>query len=166
MDFSNVASNYSGKVQIPAGDKLLQFLNIQDHEDVLDLGCGNGKLTAKIRALTRGRVVGIDASEKMIDLARKYGGIEFHILRAEDMDFYEEFDVIFCNSAFQWFDPHAILPKCYKALRSGGRMGVQAPAKKIYCPNFIEAFKQVQKEIKAFRSFRCPWFFLDNEEEL
>ncbi len=124
MDFSRVTSDYSGKVQIPAGDRLLQLLDIRDHEDVLDLGCGNGKLTAKIRALTRGRVVGIDASEKMIDLARKYKGIEFHVLRAENMSFYEEFDVIFCNSAFQWFDPHVVLPTCYDALKSEGRIGV------------------------------------------
>ncbi|WP_457549514.1 class I SAM-dependent methyltransferase [Archaeoglobus sp.] len=165
MDFSSVASNYAGNVQIPAGERLLQLLKIQDHEDVLDLGCGNGKLTAKIRALTRGRVVGIDASERMIDLARKYEGIEFYVLRAEDMDFHEEFDVILCNSAFQWFDPHVVLPKCYKALRDGGRMGVQAPAKKIYSPNFVEAFERVQEEIDTFRSFRCPWFFLDSEEE-
>ncbi len=53
MDFSKVASGYSGKIQTPA--RLLSLLRIGGKEDVLDLGCGNGRLTAKIRALTRGR---------------------------------------------------------------------------------------------------------------
>jgi len=165
MDFSKIASDYRGTVQIPAGEKLLLLLDIKKHEDVLDLGCGNGKLTARIRCITKGRVVGIDASWKMIEIAKRYQGIEFYVMRAEDMNFYEEFDVIFCNSAFQWFKPHLVLPKCYKALRKGGRIGIQAPAKKVYCPNFVEAFKQVQEKIHAFRSFKNPWFFLEGERD-
>ncbi len=99
----------------------------------------------------------------MIELARRYEGIEFYVLRAEEMDFREEFDVIFCNSAFQWFKPDEVLPRCYRALRKNGRIGVQAPAKREYCPIFVRAFERVQREIEAFRSFSSPWFFLETE---
>lgn len=84
-------------------------MKIGDNDDVLDLGCGSGHLTRKIRGLTNGKVVGIDPSEGMIKEAvekSKRLDITYEIKSAEDMDYEESFDVIFCNSAFQWFkDP-------------------------------------------------------------
>jgi len=136
MNFSKIADDYMPVVQSSAGEKLLELLNIREHENVLDLGCGDGRLTAKIRKLTKGRVVGVDVSEKMIEKAKKFNGIEFIVKAAEELDFENEFDVIFCNSSFQWFDPHKSLEKCYRALKHGGRIGIQAPVKKNYCPNF------------------------------
>ncbi|RLI80262.1 hypothetical protein DRP05_01375 [Archaeoglobales archaeon] len=75
--------------------------------------------------------------------------------------------MIFCNSSFQWFDPHESLKRCYKALKHGGRIGIQAPAKKDYCPNFITAIEEVRKsEIgEIFAHFKNPWFMLENEKE-
>ncbi|MCD6492793.1 MAG: hypothetical protein J7K36_03195 [Archaeoglobaceae archaeon] len=49
MDFSKIADEYMPVVQLSAGEKLLELLNIREHENVLDLGCGDGRLTAKIR---------------------------------------------------------------------------------------------------------------------
>jgi len=147
MNFSEIAKRYEENsiVQTSAGEKLLKLLNIGEFEDVLDLGCGTGKLTAEIRKLTKGRVVGVDVSEGMIEEARKNASdVEFIVKAAEEIDFKEEFDVIFCNSAFQWFNPHKALERCFKALKPGGRIGVQAPAKKNYCPNFIKAIKEVK----------------------
>ena len=51
-----------------------------------------------------------------------------------------EFDAIFCNSAFQWFtDEPRALANCFAALRPGGRMAMQAPARHDYCPQFVRA---------------------------
>lgn len=45
------------------GTKLIAELGLQGTERVLDLGCGDGTLTAQIAALLpRGEAVGIDAS--------------------------------------------------------------------------------------------------------
>ncbi len=104
----------------------------------------------------------------MIEIAKKNAsGVEFLVRSAEEMEFEEEFDVIFCNSAFQWFNPYKALEKCFKALREGGRIGIQAPAKENYCPNFIKAVGEVREsEIgEIFAHFRSPWFFLESEEE-
>ena len=49
MDFSKIADEYMPVVQLSAGEKLLELLNIREYENVLDLGCGDGRLTAKIR---------------------------------------------------------------------------------------------------------------------
>ena len=49
MDLSKIADDYTSVVQLSAGEKLLELLNIREHENVLDLGCSDGRLTAKIR---------------------------------------------------------------------------------------------------------------------
>src|ERR1700735_4669728 len=48
----------------------LSLLDLRGSERVLDLGCGNGKVTAGIAArVPQGSVVGVDASAHMIDFA-------------------------------------------------------------------------------------------------
>ncbi len=145
IDFSKIATEYEkyATVQKSASEILLKLLKIGDNDDVLDLGCGTGYLTRKIRSLTRGKVVGIDPSEGMIKEAiEKSKGLDivYEIKSAEGMDYEESFDVIFCNSVLQWFkDPKKAIENCYRALRKNGRIGVQAPAKKIYYPNFYRS---------------------------
>jgi len=51
VDFSKIASGYESKslVQKFAGQVLLNLLEIKGNDDVLDLGCGVGNITGKIR---------------------------------------------------------------------------------------------------------------------
>ncbi len=174
IDFSKTAGIYEdySSAQKSAGATLLNLLRIGNNEDVLDLGCGVGNLTRKIREITRGKVVGIDLSEGMIKESKgKSRGydITFEIKSAEDMDYKDHFDLIFCNSCFQWFkEPQKVIENCYAALRKEGRMGVQAPAKKVYNPNFIEAIENVKKDPRTrdiFAYFKEPWFFLESSDE-
>lgn len=47
-------------------------------------------------------------------------------------------------------------------------MGIQAPAKKMYCPNFLAAIDAVAKDprtARIFAGFRPPWLFLDSADE-
>ncbi len=174
VDFSFIAEKYEEMAfaQMTAAEILLGLLDIRGYEDVLDLGCGTGMLTRRIREMTRGRVIGIDPSLGMIREAieRSIGfDIAYEVKSAEEMNYDEEFDVIICNSVMQWFrDPDKALENCYRALRPGGRIGVQATAKKIYCPNFVEAVERVREDERTrdvFANFREPWFFLETEEE-
>jgi len=150
---------------------LLSLLKIGGTDRVLDLGCGGGNLTRKLRELTSGRVVGCDPDPEMLRQAKGGGGtgIEYRRLAAGELDYIEEFDILFCNSAFQWFDePETALKHCYRALRPGGRMGIQAPATESYCPNFLEPLAQVAIDPRTagtFAGFRSPWLFLDSAEE-
>lgn len=133
--FSKIAANYEeySLVQKSAADTLIKLLEIGNGDDVLDLGCGAGNLTGKIREITDGKVVAIDPSERMIREAIEKNrdfNITFEIRSAEEMDYKDCFDVIFCNSVLQWFkDPQKAFENCYTALHKGGRIGVQAPAK-------------------------------------
>ena len=174
IDFSKIAANYEdySLVQKSAADTLLKLLEIGNGDDVLDLGCGAGNLTGKIRKITDGKVTGIDPSEGMIrEAIEKNRGfdITFEIRSAEEMDYKDYFDVIFCNSVFQWFsDSQKVVENCYTALHKGGRIGVQAPAKKVYSPNFIEAIEKVKEDPGTkdiFTHFKEPWFFLETAGE-
>jgi len=175
VDFSGIAAKYEHHsfLQESAADVLWELMEIGDNDDVLDLGCGVGNLTRKIRGLTRGRVVGIDPSEGMIKEAKENNkGLDITFVQksAEGLDYENYFDVIFCNSALQWFrDPQKAVEKCHIALRKGGRIGMQAPARRgVYCPNFIEAIKKVEEDPRTkdiFTHFKDPWFLLETADQ-
>jgi len=173
-DFSKVSSRYeqSSLVQKSAAQTLLALLKIGGEEDVLDLGCGSGGLTVTLRGLTRGRVLGVDSAAGMLDQARQNAGdqnIEFVQSEAQQMCFDREFDVVFCNSAFQWFrEPGQALDAVHRALRPGGRVGVQAPATHNYNQNFLHAVAAAWSDplLAPFsQAFNPPWLFLDTEEQ-
>lgn len=165
IDFSKIAVRYEdySLVQKSAGDLLLNLLEIGDSEDILDLGCGVGNLTRKIREITKGKVTGIDSSEGMIREAREKSrdlDITFEKRSAEEMDYRDSFDAIFCNSVMQWFkEPQRVVKNCYTSLRNGGRICVQAPAKRVYSPNFKMAIKRVREDTRTkdtFAHFKSP----------
>ena len=63
------ASDYernSAQQQVWAAE-LLAKLDLSSGETVLDVGCGDGKVTAELAA--PGRVVGVDTSAEMVELA-------------------------------------------------------------------------------------------------
>lgn len=173
-DFTEISSRYErdSLIQKSAADRLVSLLDIRRDDDVLDLGCGTGSLTRKIRALTDGLVAGVDPSAGMIreaEAARAGLNVSYQVKSAEKLDYRGAFSVIFCNSAIQWFRDHGMaLSNCCAALRPGGRMGIQAPAKKTYCPNFLAAIDEVARDprtARTFAGFRSPWLFLDSVEE-
>jgi ubiquinone/menaquinone biosynthesis C-methylase UbiE len=171
--FSSIARIYreTATAQKYAAERLFWMLRIERSDDVLDLGCGTGHLAQEIRLLTDGRVVGIDLSPEMIALARQAApeGIEFVTGAVEDLDMPGQFDAIFCNSAFQWFtDSAKALANCYAALRPGGRMVMQAPAGRDYCPEFIHAVGTLADDprtAETWSHFHTPWTFYETAEE-
>lgn len=171
-NFSTIAPRYrqTATLQKSASERLIEMLDISNTDNVLDLGCGTGHITHTIRLKTEGRVVGIDPSEGMIGEAKhNFGeGIEFRVGSAEGLGMPACFDVIFCNSAFQWFrDPSGVVLNCFNALRTGGRLAIQAPARANYCPNFLLATDSLSRHPETkdtYAHFRSPWFFLESAE--
>lgn len=171
-NFTTIAPNYqqTAVLQKSASERLFDMLDIGRNDDVLDLGCGTGHLTHKIRSATDGIVVGIDPSGGMIAEAQRNSApdIAFYVGDAESLNITGQFDAIFCNSAFQWFrDPCRAVVNGYNALRPGGRIAIQAPARTNYCPNFVlaaDSLKGDPQTREAFTHFRSPWFFLETAE--
>ncbi len=173
INFSEIADRYENTsvIQKSASELLFELLDIKEDEDVLDAGCGSGGLTAKIRRLTKGKITGIDPSSGMIETAKKEYGydIDFIAESADNLSFEDKYNVIFCNSAFQWFKkPEEPLKRFYRALKTGGRIGIQAPATKMFCPNFIRAIDAVKSDSRTgdiFKQHNDPWFYLESSEE-
>ena len=73
--------------------ELIAKLKLRGDEHVLDIGCGDGKVTAEIaRTVPRGRVLGVDASAEMIAFAKKtfppskISNLKFQICDARKMN--------------------------------------------------------------------------------
>ena len=106
---------------VPAlGAPLLDRLDPKPGERILDLGCGDGTLTAQIAA--RGAtVVGVDASASMIAAATARG-LDARHRRAEELPFTREFDAVFSNAVLHWIkDADGAAHAVARALRPGGR---------------------------------------------
>jgi ubiquinone/menaquinone biosynthesis C-methylase UbiE len=106
------------------GAGVLEWLAPQPGERILDLGCGDGRLTTKIVA-AGAQVLGVDASPEMVQGARSLGarsGFDVRVCNAEALPFEDEFDAVFSNAALHWVrDQDAMLAGVKRALRPGGR---------------------------------------------
>ncbi|MEW5765063.1 MAG: methyltransferase domain-containing protein [Acidobacteriota bacterium] len=97
---------------------------------VLDLGCGTGELTARLKeALPDSDVVGLDSSPAMLERARPLSrpGLRFELGSVETAE--GEFDLVFSNAALHWVADHRdLIPRLLRMLRPGGQLAVQIPS--------------------------------------
>jgi trans-aconitate 2-methyltransferase len=170
------AADYAANsiVQQSWARELITRLNLRGNEHVLDVGCGDGKVTAEIaNAVPRGSVVGIDASAEMIGFAKKtfpakkFPNLEFHVIDARKIKFDRQCDLIFSNAALHWVDDHqAILRGMASVLRPGGRLVVSCGGK----GNAQEVFVVLRPEMRLerwrrfFRRMPKPYFFYAPED--
>jgi trans-aconitate methyltransferase len=103
-----------------AGD-VLEWLAAQPGERILDLGCGDGQLTARIAA-GGVEIIGVDSSPAMISAARTRG-ITADEASAEALPHPEaSFDAVFSNAALHWVrDQDAMMAEVHRVLRPHGR---------------------------------------------
>src|SRR6266436_10262796 len=85
----NAAEYYRrSSLQEAMAQEVLALLDLKGSERILDVGCGDGKITAEIAARApRSSVVGVDPSRDMISFAqRHYGRATTHNLRFQAGD--------------------------------------------------------------------------------
>ncbi|MEZ4286696.1 MAG: class I SAM-dependent methyltransferase [Polyangiales bacterium] len=86
---------------------------------VLDLGCGDGKLTSELIELGFD-VVGADSSEALLKGARTRG-IRTVLADGHDLRFDTEFDAVFSNAALHWMtEPEKVIDSVARALKRPG----------------------------------------------
>jgi trans-aconitate methyltransferase len=146
------------------GAKVIDELKLTGRERILDLGSGDGALTAQLASLVpEGFVVGIDSSPSMIAAASQHSrpNLRFELLDMSRLDYEEEFDVIFSNSALHWVKDHRnLLRRIFKAMKSGGILRFNFPADG-NCSNFNRIVQEVMADAgyaPHFRGFEWPWF--------
>lgn len=115
----------SGFSFVPAyGQGVIDLLDVTPGMTCLDLGCGNGTLTAELAS--RGLdVTGLDASPAMLELARRsHPDLRFVQGDATSFRLSEPVDAVFSNAVLHWIDaerqPEA-LAHVAAALRPGGQ---------------------------------------------
>ncbi len=102
------------------GQPVVDLLAPRAGERILDLGCGDGALTAKLVAFGC-EVVGVDGSPLQIEAAGKLG-LDARVMDGEHLGFDAEFDAVFSNAALHWMKAaDRVIDGVWRALRSGGR---------------------------------------------
>jgi trans-aconitate 2-methyltransferase len=98
---------------------------------LVDLGCGDGRLTAALHERLGARsTIGIDSSAAMLAKARAYAGGALSFVDGDLATWRgSDQDVVFSNAALHWAPEHArVLERWRDALAPGGQLAVQMPS--------------------------------------
>jgi trans-aconitate 2-methyltransferase len=111
---------------------LVKSIRVYPGMNVVDLGCGTGKLTLFLHeTLKANKTLGIDSSVAMLkeafSLARS--NLQFQLLSIEDFKPTEKYDLIFSNAALQWLHNHTeLFGRLSHDLSKNGQLAFQMPA--------------------------------------
>ncbi len=120
------------KGNVLLNDFVKQTLNVQGHEQALEIGYGTGFLTKDLaNQMDTGCIHGIDFSKTMAAMARKRNKAHIRTGRADlrlgnfdTAEFAQDsFDCVFTvNTLYFWADPDRTLAKIHNILKPGGRL--------------------------------------------
>ncbi|MHB1000816.1 MAG: class I SAM-dependent methyltransferase [Armatimonadota bacterium] len=163
-EFDGIKYRQASSHQEEWGTRLMHELELHGNERVLDLGCGDGRLTRQIAEMVPdGSVVGIDSSFGMIDAAMIH--IKPNLLFKQqdilELDELEEYDVIFSNAALHWVHDHNyVLNASYRALCQGGIIRFNF-ATEGNCSQLITVLHEImamEEFMDLFHTFIWPWY--------
>ncbi|KAL8794323.1 MAG: hypothetical protein Q9195_003149 [Heterodermia aff. obscurata] len=158
--------------------KVVGWLDPQPGDTILDLGCGDGLLTAKIKERCAS-VTGVDSSSNLLEAARRnYGSTPQLSWREQDCSYLEDcqdvvggaYSKVFSNAALHWILRDAstrvsVFRAAFRALRPGGElvfeMGGAGNVAEVHAALFAAVVHQ-GVGIEAARE-ACPWFFPSEE---
>jgi trans-aconitate 2-methyltransferase len=147
------------------GREVMSRLNLAGDETVLDAGCGSGRLTELLlERVPRGRVIGVDASPSMIDLARERLGERVELILSDllELELDEQVDAIYSNATFHWITDHDRLFRgLHGCLRQGGSIEAQCGGQGNVAEfaRAIEALQGDERFAAYLRGERQAWNF-------
>lgn len=168
------AAEYSriSSLQETMAEEVLALLNLNGHEQVLDVGCGDGKITAQIAArASKGLVVGVDPSREMINFADAHFGtlpnLRFQVADARHLPFQNKFDLVVSFNALHWIPEQKVaLGSIHSALVAAGkaqlRLVPRGPRKSL--EDVVEETRRTSKWNAYFADFEDPYLHLPPEE--
>jgi len=154
------------------GQQVLDRLSLRGDETVLDAGCGTGRLTAiLLERLPHGRVIAVDRSENMLEVARAFllpqFGDRVQFLRADlqYLPLNEAVDSIFSTATFHWIRDHrSLFQRLFHVLKPGGVLVAQCGGG----PNLARLLQRTALLMEAppyapcFLGWSDPWVFADD----
>ena len=167
---------HHSSLQAAMADEVLARLVLRGDEQVLDLGCGDGKLSARIAArLPAGAVLGVDASVDMVAYAQRqfstdaWPNLRFEVANARTLGFDARFDLLVSFNALHWVPQQAdALRGIRRALKPLGRAHLRLVTRAALT-SLEEVAEEVRREphwAAAFAGFSDPYLRLSAEEYL
>jgi trans-aconitate 2-methyltransferase len=157
--------------QESAASQLLQSIAWKGYERVLDVGCGDGKISAKIaNCIPNGSVLGIDISQEMINFAQRFftktPNLAFLLQDAQQLNYFEEFDVIFSSFALQWLqDPTSFFLSAYRSLKSSGYLAATIPLGiSSALEEAISTIVSLSEWSSYFKTISLKWHFITDDQ--
>ena len=128
FEWNPVEYERSSSAQARWAGEFIATIPFTGAEHVLDVGCGDGKVTAMlVEKVPQGGVLGVDSSAPMVALAAERFAalaphLTFQVADASRLPFDAEFNVVFSNSTLHWIRDHGpVLRGIRNALKPGGR---------------------------------------------
>jgi trans-aconitate methyltransferase len=142
------------------GENVLELLEVKSGERILDLGCGTGHLTKKIRE-QGAEVIGIDASPEMITQAKgNYPELDLIVADGANFSFDERFDAVFTNATLHWIkDADGVIKSVYNALKPGGRFAGEFGGKGNNQLMMAAAANVLKTHGYIKDNFIIPWYY-------
>lgn len=170
------AGDYSrqSSLQEAMAGEILTLLDLGGAERILDVGCGDGKITARIaERVPRGSVLGVDPSRDMIAFAAGHfapsvrSNLRFEVADARRLPYRREFDLVVSFNALHWVpEQEDALRSISSSLRPGGRAILrfvpQGGRKSL--EDVIEDVRGSAAWSDDFRGFRPPYTHPTTEE--
>jgi len=170
------AAEYSRRsgLQEAMAEEVLALLDLEGSERVLDVGCGDGKITAHIAGrVPRGLVVGVDASQEMIAFASSHFGpagrpnLRFEVADARLLPFQNEFDLVVSFNALHWIpEQDTALRSIRSAMKPEGRalLRLVPQGERKSLENVVEDTRRSSRWDVYFRDFHDPYLHLTPEQ--
>jgi trans-aconitate methyltransferase len=142
------------------GAGVVDLLAPRAGERVLDLGCGDGALTAKLAAA--GCIVtGVDSSAEQVEGTRRLG-LDAKVGRGEEVGSLfpaASFDAVFSNAALHWMKrADEVLSGVHSVLRPGGRFVAEMGGHRCV-QNIREALVRALQKRGIDGESCVPWYF-------
>jgi trans-aconitate 2-methyltransferase len=162
------------ELQRAMAEEVLALVDLAGSERVLDIGCGQGKITAEMAArVPQGAILGVDASQEMIAFASSHFGqairpnLRFEVADARRLPFRGEFDLVVSFNALHWVpEQDAALRSIRSAMKSKGvaQLRLVPEGERKSLEDVIEETRLSPRWTGYFKDFRTPYLHLTPEQ--
>jgi trans-aconitate 2-methyltransferase len=144
------------------GLAVLERLELRGDETVIDAGCGSGRITqALIERLPDGHVIALDASQSMVEAARRrLPDADIRHIDLLELELEQPVDAILSTATFHWIADHErLFARLRAALKPDGRLVAQCGGE-----GNIDVLRGHANEVRArvpyaahFVDWQPPW---------